>query len=107
MDLEKRIDLRYNENKKNQELKDNFESLSKYSFPTKDISLDIVTQQIDQSRKARGINTVGDDNTPDYIMPKELDISLNESIKVMKDYLELAMPTPSANKTEKTKKTEI
>ena len=107
MDLEKRIDLRYNENKKNQELKDNFESLSKYSFPTKDISLDIVTQQIDQSRKARGINTVGDDNTPDYIMPKELDISLNESIKVMKDYLELAMPTPSAKKTEKTKKTEI
>ena len=41
----------YNENKKNQELKDNFESLSKYSFPTKDISLDIVTQQIDQSGK--------------------------------------------------------
>ena len=36
---------------------------------------------------------------------KELDISLNESIKVMKDYLELAMPAPSANKTEKTKKT--
>ena len=107
MDLEKRIDMRYNENKKNQELKDNFESLSKYSFPTKDISLDIVTQQIDQSRKARGINTLGDDKTPEYTMPKELDISLNESIKVMKDYLELAMPAPSANKTEKRKAAEI
>ena len=71
------------------------EALENLSFPSIKITLSVVKEQIDQSRKARGLdlNSTGED---DFLIPENFDLQLHESLNILTDYLEFTQPYGSA-----------
>ena len=72
------------------------ESLNEYSYPFKTIKLDIVEDQLSQSRKARGVDDTTDAN--EFEKPSDFDLSLNETLNIVKDYLKIKESKSSALK---------
>ena len=72
---------------KSEQLSDELESLNENSYPLKTIKLDIVEDQLSQSRKARGVMMATDAN--EFEKPSDFDLSLNETLNIVKDYLKL------------------
>ena len=74
--------------------------MNENSYPFKTIKLDIVEDQLSQSRKARGVDDTTDAN--EFEKPSDFDLSLNETLNIVKDYLKIKEPKSSAlNEIEK------
>ena len=96
LNLSTRIDEKKRDRLKSEQLSDELESLNEYSYPFKTIKLDIVEDQLSQSRKARGVDDTTDAN--EFEKPSDFDLSLNETLNIVKDYLKIKEPKGSALK---------
>ena len=100
LNLSTRIDEKKRDRLKSEQLSDELESLNENSYPFKTIKLDIVEDQLSQSRKARGVDDTTDAN--EFEKPSDFDLSLNETLNIVKDYLKIKEPKSSAlNEIEK------
>ena len=100
LNLSTRIDEKKRDRLKSEQLSDELESLNENSYPFKTIKLDIVEDQLSQSRKARGVDDTTDAN--EFVKPSDFDLSLNETLNIVKDYLKIKEPKSSAlNEIEK------
>ena len=100
LNLSTRIDEKKRDRLKSEQLSDELESLNENSYPLKTIKLDIVEDQLSQSRKARGVDDTTDAN--EFEKPSDFDLSLNETLNIVKDYLKIKEPKSSAlNEIEK------
>ena len=95
LNLNTRLEERKAEKTKGDSLKVKQEALENLSFPSIKITLSVVKEQIDQSRKARGLdlNSTGED---DFLIPENFDLQLHESLNILTDYLEFTQPYGSA-----------
>ena len=100
LNLSTRIDEKKRDRLKSEQLSDELESLNENSYPFKTIKLDIVEDQLSQSRKARGVDDTTDAN--EFEKPSDFDLSLNETLNIVKDYLKIKESKSSAlNEIEK------
>ena len=84
-----------------------YKSLSKLSFPSRELELQVVKDQKEKSLLVRGI--MADENTtsPDtekFEIPKNLDIRLHEGLRILKDwvnYISVVQVTQSQGSTSK------
>lgn len=95
LNLDKRLQYREIENKKTDKLKKTLDSFSSLSFPTKQINLNIVEDQISQSRKVRGLDLNVSEQGSSLNIPEDFDLSLNEGINIVSDYLKKSPSTAS------------
>ena len=95
LDLKTRLEERKIERVRGDSLKEKQEAFEDLSFPSRKITLSVVEEQIDQSRKARGLdlNSTGED---DFLIPENFDLQLHESLNILTDYLEFTQPYGSA-----------
>ena len=98
LNLDKRLQYREIENKKTEKLKNTLDSFSSLSYPTKQINLSIVEDQISQSRKVRGLDSNASEQDLSFTMPKDFDLSLNEALNIVSDYLKNSPSTASVHK---------
>ena len=98
LNLDKRLQHREIENKKTEKLKNTMDSFSSLSYPTKQIKLNIVEDQISQSRKVRGLDLNASEQDSSFTIPEDFDISLNEGINIVSDYLKKSPSTASVHK---------
>ncbi len=96
--MDKRLQYREIENKKTEKLKNTLDSFSSLSYPTKQINLSIVEDQISQSRKVRGLDSNASEQDLSFTMPKDFDLSLNEALNIVSDYLKNSPSTASVHK---------
>ncbi|MDA7756308.1 carboxy terminal-processing peptidase [Opitutales bacterium] len=89
LDLSKRLNQRNEENIENANFKDKYKTFTNLSYPTREIVLSIVTEQVNQSRIARGIDVKDINKKDDFSKPDDIDIALNETINIVNDYLQL------------------
>ena len=100
LNLSTRINEKKRDRLKSEQLSDELESLNENSYPFKTIKLDIVEDQLSQSRKARGVDDTTDAN--EFEKPSDFDLSLNETLNIVKDYLKIKESKSSAlNEIEK------
>jgi len=98
LNLDKRLQYREIENKKTEKLKNTLDSFSSLSYPTKQINLNIVEDQISQSRKVRGLDSNASEQDLSFTMPEDFDLSLNEALNIVSDYLKNSPSTASVHK---------
>ena len=102
LNLTKRIQYRNNERQTTEKLNTDRDNLSTLSYPQKNIRLDIVDNQLFESRKARGLDEEASSNSEEFIKPLDFDLPLNETLNIVKDYLLLKLPKEAAlNQLEK------
>ena len=100
LNLTKRIHNRHQERQTTEKLNTERNNLAELSYPQKGIKLKIVEDQLLQSRKARGVDETIDAN--EFEKPSDFDLSLNETLNIVKDYLKIKEPKSSAlNEIEK------
>ena len=97
LNLDKRLQYREIENKKTEKLKETLDSFSSLSYPTKQINLKIVEDQISQSRKVRGLDMNVSEQGSSLTIPEDFDLSLNEGINIVSDYLKKSPSTASVH----------
>jgi len=84
-----------------------YKSLSKLSFPSKELELQVVKDQKEKSLIVRGIKDDKNATSPDldkFVMPKNLDIRLHEGLRILKDwvnYITVAQVSQSQGSTSK------
>jgi len=84
-----------------------YKSLSKLSFPSKELELQVVKDQKEKSLLVRGIMADENATSPDtgkFEIPKNLDIRLHEGLRILKDwvnYISVAQVTQSQSSTSK------
>ena len=101
LNLSQRLQERFVENNKSKELKNDMDNLKDLSYPSKEILLSIVENQMMESRKARGLDFNETTKVDLFKKPSEFDLPLNESLNIVKDYLNNNQPVGSVlNKTE-------
>ena len=101
LNLSKRLEERFAENNKSKELKNDMDNLKDLSFPSKELLLSIVENQMKESRKARGLDSNEKAKEDMFKKPAEFDLPLNESLNIVKDYLDKNQPVGSIlNNTE-------
>ena len=101
LNLSQRLQERFVENNKSKELKNDMDNLKDLSYPSKEILLSIVENQMMESRKARGLDFNETTKEDLFKKPSEFDLPLNESLNIVKDYLNNNQPVGSVlNKTE-------
>ena len=98
LNLDKRLQYREIENKKTEKLKNTLDSFSSLSYPTKQINLNIVEDQISQSRKVRGLDSNASEQDLSFTMPEDFDLSLHEALNIVSDYLKNNPSTASVHK---------
>jgi carboxyl-terminal processing protease len=98
LNLDKRLQYREIENNMTSRLKDTMDSFSSLSYPTKQINLNIVDDQINQSRKVRGLDLNDSKQDSFFSIPEDFDLSLNEGINIVSDYLKKGKSTASVHK---------
>ena len=98
LNLDKRLQYREIENKKTEKLKNTLDSFSSLSYPTKQINLNIVEDQISQSRKVRGLDSNASEQDLSFTMPEDFDLSLHEALNIVSDYLKNSPSTASVHK---------
>ena len=77
------------------------DNLKDLSYPSKEILLSIVENQMMESRKARGLDFNETTKEDLFKKPSEFDLPLNESLNIVKDYLNNNQPVGSVlNNTE-------
>ena len=92
LNLATRLSQKNTDQKVTQELSNTYESLAEKSYPLSEVSLRIVKQQTLKSQKARGESPEpsGEEETvTSFEKPKELDIRLHESVRIMLDWIDL------------------
>ena len=90
LNLSERLIKRKSDELKNDELNDIYESFSEKSFPEQEIVLNIVQQQKEKSLIARGESLEGDvDNNESFQKPENLDIRLTESLRIVRDWIDI------------------
>lgn len=99
LNLEHRLDQRIQENSKNEDFKKIFKEFSKLSYPSREIVLSIVSNQISQSRKARGLDLNETDSIKEFKIPTDLDISLNETLNILRVHLSAEKALGTAQKS--------
>mgnify|MGYP001257783752 FL=1 len=99
LNLEHRLDQRIQENSKNEDFKNIFKGFSKLSYPSREIVLSIVSDQISQSRKARGLDLNETDSIKEFKIPTDLDISLNETLNILRVHLSAEKALGTAQKS--------
>ena len=99
LNLEHRLDQRIQENSKNEDFKKIFKGFSKLSYPSREIVLSIVSDQISQSRKARGLDLNETDSIKEFKIPTDLDISLNETLNILRVHLSAEKALGTAQKS--------
>ncbi len=89
LNLQTRFEERLVDSNMSLSLKSTFKSFQSFSFPKKDVSLDIVEKQQEKSRIARGISSQdkNDINSTGFIIPESFDIRLHESFRIMTDWI--------------------
>ena len=97
LNLDKRLQYREIENKKTEKLKETLDSFSSLSYPTKQINLKIVEDQVSQSRKVRGLDLNVSEQGSSLTIPEDFDLSLNEGINIVSDYLKKSPSTASVH----------
>jgi carboxyl-terminal processing protease len=101
LDVNKRITQRYEENIRNEAFKSQYDDFEDLSFPSKDIVLSVVSEQINESRRVRGFDDNASKDTSTFIKPVDLDIPLNESLKILKDHFQIKLEMKSVTKSLK------
>ena len=99
LNLELRLDQRIQENSKNEDFKKIFKGFSKLSYPSREIVLSIVSDQISQSRKARGLDLNETDSKKEFNIPTDLDISMNETLNILRVHLSAEKALGTAQKS--------
>lgn len=99
LNLEQRLNQRILENSKSEDFKKIFKGFSKLSYPSREIVLSIVSDQINQSRKARGLDLSETDSTDEFKIPTDLDISLNETLNILRVHLTAEKALGTAQKS--------
>ena len=96
LNLKTRLEERKIEREKGDSLKEKQEAFEDLSFPSRKITLSVVEEQIDQSRKARGLDLNSTKDEDGFVIPENFDLQLNESLNILTDYLEFTQPSGSA-----------
>jgi carboxyl-terminal processing protease len=105
LNLEKRISEKLEDEKRTKELKLEYDSFSKMTFPKKDIKLNIVKDQERRSLVARGETADQKNDSNSFVKPENMDIRLHETIRIMKDWIVLLQEEGlSKNTTVETKR---
>ena len=90
LNLPERIAQKKNDEKVSKELQKTFKSFAGKAFPLRKTSLQVVKDQARRSLEARGEEVTDDESSKGKMdKPKELDIRLHESVRIMADWLEL------------------
>ena len=90
LNLPERIAQKKNDEKVSKELQKTFKSFAEKAFPLRKTSLQVVKDQARRSLEARGEEVTDDESSKGKMeKPKELDIRLHESVRIMADWLEL------------------
>jgi carboxyl-terminal processing protease len=100
LNLSDRLKERAKENLISDDFKDTYNEFDDLSYPSRDIVLSIVSDQINQSRKARGVEVNDSNVTEKFSRPEDIDISLNETINIMRDFLLVNSDLDSAARKE-------
>ena len=89
LNLSTRISQKKSDEEVSKALRNTFKSLSEKAFPLRKAKLQVVKDQTQKSLKARGEETIVEGESPKNKLekPKELDIRLHESIRIMVDWL--------------------
>lgn len=89
LNLQNRFEQRLIDSNISVSLKSTFDSFKSFSFPKKDIALEVVQKQQEKSRIARGVldQEMIDTNASGFIVPDSFDIRLHESFRIMTDWI--------------------
>ena len=89
LNLSTRISQKKSDEEVSKALRSAFKSLAEKAFPLRKAKLQVVKDQTQKSLKARGEETIVEGESPKNKLekPKELDIRLHESIRIMVDWL--------------------
>jgi carboxyl-terminal processing protease len=89
LNLSTRISQKKSDEEVSKALRNTFKSLAEKAFPLRKAKLQVVKDQTQKSLKARGEETIVEGESPKNKLekPKELDIRLHESIRIMVDWL--------------------
>jgi carboxyl-terminal processing protease len=91
LNLSTRISQKKSDEEVSKALRNTFKSLSEKAFPLRKEKLQVVKDQTQKSLKARGEEAIidGESSKNKLEKPKELDIRLHESVRIMVDWLNM------------------
>mgnify|MGYP001175824585 CR=1 FL=1 len=91
LNLSKRISQKKKDEEVSKSLQATFKSLAEKAFPLRKEKLQVVKAQTQKSLEARGEESIAEGETSKNKMekPKELDIRLHETVRIMVDWLEI------------------
>jgi carboxyl-terminal processing protease len=91
LNLSKRISQKKRDEEVSKALRSTFKSLAEKAFPLRKEKLQVVKDQTQKSLQARGEEAIADGGASKNKLekPKELDIRLHESVRIMVDWLEI------------------
>ena len=89
LNLAKRIVQKRDDQNFTSELSSQFDKLSKISFDKKEISLNIVKDQMQKSKEIRGDKNLDNNASISFIKGPNLDIRLHETCRIMSDWLNI------------------
>ncbi len=89
LNLSTRISQKKSDEEVSKGLQDTFKSLAEKAFPLRKAKLQVVKDQTLKSLQARGEEATAEASKDELEKPKELDIRLHESVRIMVDWLDL------------------
>ncbi|MEK9772932.1 MAG: carboxy terminal-processing peptidase [Opitutae bacterium] len=88
LNFKNRLNEKLKDFNKTQSLTEEFESLSTISYPSRNLVLQVVTEQKEKSLALRGLSgEEGNQTSTNFSIPESLDIRLHESLRILSDWV--------------------